>query len=46
MALKLKVTQVKSGINRPETHKRTLEGPRPDAAAQDVVLDDTPRSAG
>ena len=26
MALKLKVTQVRSGINRPEQHKRTIKG--------------------
>ena len=26
MALKLKVTQVKSGIGRPETQRKTLEG--------------------
>ena len=26
MAKKLKVTLIRSGINRPETHKRTIQG--------------------
>ena len=41
MALKLKVTQVRSGIGRPETQKRTLAGLGLRKLNRSVVLEDT-----
>jgi len=46
MALKLKVTQVRSGIGRPETQRQTLKGlglGKPHAVS---VLQDTPSIRG
>ena len=41
MALKLKVTQVRSGIGRPEKQKRTLEGLGLTKLHKSVILEDT-----
>ena len=41
MAIKLKVTQVKSGIGRPETQRKTLEGLGLHGPHRSVVLKDT-----
>ena len=41
MAIKLKVTQVKSGIGRPETQRKTLEGLGLRGPHKSVVLQDT-----
>ncbi len=41
MAIKLKVTQVKSGVGRPETQRRTLEGMGLRGPHKSVVLEDT-----
>jgi large subunit ribosomal protein L30 len=41
MAIKLKVTQVKSGVGRPETQRRTLEGMGLRGPHKSVVLPDT-----
>lgn len=41
MAIKLKVTQVKSGIGRPETQRRTLKGLGLHHPNDSVVLADT-----
>ena len=42
MAIKLKVTQVRSGIGRSDTQNQTLAGPRPPRArTSTVVLQDT-----
>ena len=41
MAIKLKVTQVKSGIGRPEKQRRTLEGLGLRGPRKTVVLQDT-----
>jgi len=41
MALKLKVTQVRSGIGRPEAQKRTLKGLGLTKLNKSVVLNDT-----
>lgn len=41
MAIKLKVTQVKSGIGRPATQRRTLEGLGLRGPNKSVVLQDT-----
>jgi large subunit ribosomal protein L30 len=46
MALKLKVTQVRSGINRPEPHKRVLLGLGLRKLNGSVVLKDTPAIRG
>jgi len=46
MAIKLKVTQVKSGIGRPETQRRTLEGLGMTGRHQTAVLQDTPAIRG
>lgn len=46
MALKLKVTQVKSGINRPEKHKIVLKGLGLSRMNKSVVLNDTPAIRG
>jgi large subunit ribosomal protein L30 len=41
MAIKLKVTQVKSGIGRPEAQRKTLEGLGLRGPHRSVVLQDT-----
>jgi large subunit ribosomal protein L30 len=41
MAIKLKVTQVRSGVGRPETQRRTLEGLGLRGPHKSVVLQDT-----
>jgi len=41
MAIKLKVTQVKSGIGRPETQRRTLAGLGLRGPQRSVILQDT-----
>jgi len=41
MAIKLKVTQVRSGIGRPETQRRTLEGLGLRGPHRSVILQDT-----
>ena len=41
MALKLKITQVKSGIGRPSTQRKTLEGLGLRGPHRSVVLKDT-----
>lgn len=41
MALKLKVTQIKSGIGRPETQKLTLRGLGLEKMHRSVILQDT-----
>ena len=46
MAIKLKVTQVKSGIGRPETQRKTLEGLGLRGPHKSVVLQDTPAIRG
>jgi large subunit ribosomal protein L30 len=42
MALKLKVTQIRSGISRPEKQKITLKGLGLTPLHKTVVLNDTP----
>lgn len=46
MALKLKITQVKSGIGRPDTQRRTLAGLGLGKLHKSVVLEDTPAIRG
>jgi large subunit ribosomal protein L30 len=46
MAIKLKVTQVKSGINRPEKHKLILKGLGLTRMHKVVILSDTPAVRG
>ena len=46
MALKLKITQIKSGIGRPETQRRTLAGLGLGKLHRSVVLQDTPAIRG
>ena len=41
MAIKLKITQVKSGIGRPETQRKTLEGLGLRRPHHSVILQDT-----
>ena len=41
MAIKIKVTQVKSGIGTPDTQRRTLEGLGLRGPHKSVVLQDT-----
>ena len=41
MAIKLKVTQLKSGIGRPETQRLTLKGLGLKGPNKSVVLEDT-----
>ena len=41
MAIKLKVTQVKSGIGRPESQRKTLEGLGLRGPQRSVILQDT-----
>jgi large subunit ribosomal protein L30 len=46
MALLLKVTQVRSGINRPEKHKVLLKGLGLSRPNKSVILKDTPAIRG
>jgi large subunit ribosomal protein L30 len=46
MALKLKVTLVRSGINRPQQHKDTIKGLGLTRLHRSVVLNDTPAIRG
>ena len=46
MAIKLKVTQLKSGINRPEPHKLALKGLGLTRIRKTVLLNDTPAIRG
>jgi large subunit ribosomal protein L30 len=41
MAIKLKITQVKSGVGRPETQRKTLEGLGLRGPHRSVILQDT-----
>jgi large subunit ribosomal protein L30 len=41
MAIKLKITQVKSGIGRPETQRKTLEGLGLRGPHRSVILQDS-----
>ena len=46
MALKLKLTRVRSGINRPERQKLTIKGLGLTRMNKTVVLNDTPAIRG
>jgi large subunit ribosomal protein L30 len=46
MAIKLKITQTKSGIGRPETQRRTLKGLGLSGPNQSSILLDTPAIRG
>jgi large subunit ribosomal protein L30 len=46
MALKLKVTLIRSGINRPELQKLTIKGLGLTRMHKSVVLNDTPAIRG
>jgi large subunit ribosomal protein L30 len=46
MALKLKITQIRSGIGRPDTQRRTLAGLGLGKLHRTVVLQDTPAIRG
>jgi len=46
MALKLKVTLVRSGTNRPQRHKDTIKGLGLTRLHKSVVLNDTPPIRG
>ena len=46
MALKLKVTQIRSGINRPEGQKVALRGLGLTKMQKSVLLNDTPAIRG
>lgn len=46
MAIKLKVTQVRSGVGRPETQRKTLEGLGLRGPHKSKVLQDTPAIRG
>jgi len=46
MALKLKVTLVRSGTNRPKRHKDTIRGLGLTRLHKSVVLEDTPAIRG
>jgi large subunit ribosomal protein L30 len=46
MAIKLRVTQLKSGINRPEGHKLALKGLGLTRMHKTVILNDTPAIRG
>ena len=46
MAIKIKITQVKSGVGRPETQNRTLKGLGLNGPHKSVVLADTPSIRG
>jgi large subunit ribosomal protein L30 len=46
MALKIKVTQVRSGVGRPQKHRLVLKGLGLKRMNQSVVLQDTPAIRG
>jgi len=46
MALKLRVTLIKSGTNRPQRHKDTIRGLGLTKLGRSVVLNDTPPIRG
>ncbi|MBX6363528.1 MAG: 50S ribosomal protein L30 [Gemmatimonadetes bacterium] len=46
MAKRIKITQVRSGIGRPETHRRTLRALGLKRHQQSVVHEDTPAVRG
>jgi len=46
MALKLKITQIRSGIARPETQRKVLKGLGLRKLHKPVVLQDTPAIRG
>ncbi len=46
MALKLKVTLIRSGTNRPQRHKDTIKGLGLTRLHRSVVLNDTPAIRG
>ena len=46
MALKLKVTLIRSGTNRPQKHKDTIKGLGLTRLHKSVVLNDTPAIRG
>ena len=46
MALKLKVTLVRSGTNRPQKHKDTIKGLGLTRLHKSVILNDTPPIRG
>jgi large subunit ribosomal protein L30 len=46
MAIRLKLTQVKSGVGRPETQRRTLEGLGLRGPRKTSILQDTPAIRG
>jgi len=46
MALKLKVTLIRSGTNRPQRHKDTIKGLGLTRLHKSVVLNDTPAIRG
>ena len=46
MALKIKITQTKSGIGRPPDHRKTLAGLGLGKLHRSVVLQDTPAIRG
>ena len=46
MALKLKVTLVRSGTNRPQRHKDTIKGLGLTRLHKSVILNDTPPIRG
>jgi large subunit ribosomal protein L30 len=46
MAIKIKITQVKSGVGRPDTQRRTLEGLGLRGPHKTVVLQDSPAIRG
>ena len=46
MALKLKVTLIRSGTNRPQRHKDTIKGLGLTRMHKSVVLNDTPAIRG
>ena len=46
MAIKIKITQVRSGVGRPDTQRKTLEGLGLRGPHKTVVLQDTPAIRG
>jgi large subunit ribosomal protein L30 len=46
MAIKIKITQIRSGIGRPENQRRTLAGLGLGKLHRSVVLQDTPAIRG
>jgi len=46
MAIKIKITQVRSGVGRPGTQRRTLEGLGLRGPHKTVVLQDSPAIRG